>query len=81
MIANISPSIFSIDETVNTLKYANRAKNIKINIKRNTIDVDYHIGKYDELITNLKNEVESLRHQLAVKTHNQQILSKCFLYY
>ncbi len=30
MIANVSASVASYDETVNTLKYANRAKNIKV---------------------------------------------------
>lgn len=76
MIANISPYLFVLDETLNTLKYANRAKNIKTNIKRNTLDVDYHISKYDEVISNLQAEAENLRHQLAVKTHNALILSK-----
>ena len=75
MIANISPSIFSLDDTLNTLKYANRAKNIKTNYKRNVLDVDFHINKYDEVISNLKTELEKLRHQLAVKTHNVHLTS------
>lgn len=75
MIANISPSLFAMDDTLNTLKYANRAKNIKTTVKRNVLDVDYHIGKYDEVISNLKTELETLRHQLAVKTHNSHLLS------
>ena len=29
MIANISPGVLGFEETINTLKYANRAKNIK----------------------------------------------------
>lgn len=76
MIANISPSIYTLEDTLNTLKYANRAKNIKTNIKRNVLDVDFHINKYDEVISNLKNELESLRHSLAVKTHNSHLTSK-----
>ena len=32
MIANISPSNLCYEETHNTLKYANRAKNIKTNV-------------------------------------------------
>ena len=43
MIANISPSIYTLEDTLNTLKYANRAKNIKTSIKRNVLDVDFHI--------------------------------------
>jgi kinesin family protein 18/19 len=76
MIANISPGIIALEDTLNTLKYANRAKNIKTNVKRNVLDVDYHINKYDEVISNLKNEIENLRHQLAVKTHNSHLMSK-----
>jgi hypothetical protein len=29
MIANVSPSVLTYDDTFNTLNYANRAKNIK----------------------------------------------------
>ena len=76
MIANISPSIFSIEDSLNTLKYANRAKNIKSNIKRNVLDVDYHLNKYDDLISKLKNEIEDLRQQVASKIHDQQLISK-----
>ena len=76
MIANISPSIFSIEDSLNTLKYANRAKNIKSNIKRNVLDVDYHLNKYDDLISNLKNEIEDLRQQVASKIHDQHLISK-----
>jgi kinesin family protein 18/19 len=68
MIANISQSILSIEETINTLKYANRAKNIKVNIKKNIIEKDYHKSKYDEVVSSLKNEVEYLKQQLENKT-------------
>ena len=68
MIANISPSIISIEETINTLKYANRAKNIKVNIKKNIIEKDYHISKYDEVVSSMKNEIEYLKQQLDNKT-------------
>ena len=78
MIANISPSIFSLEETLNTLKYANRAKNIKTSINRNVLEVDYHLSRYDDTISNLKTELENLRHQLAIKTHNMRLMSKLF---
>jgi len=35
MIACISPSYFCYEETINTLKYADRARNIKKKSKRN----------------------------------------------
>jgi hypothetical protein len=71
MIANISPSILAIEETYNTLKYANRAKNIKINLKKNVIESDYHISKYDEVVNALRNEIEELKDQLAQKLQSQ----------
>lgn len=35
MIANISPSGQNYEDTLNTLKYANRTKNLKTKVKRN----------------------------------------------
>ncbi len=69
MIANISPAIKCIEDTLNTLKYANRAKNIKITIKQNVQEVGYHIDKYDEVIKQLKEEIEDLKDKL-----NKQIV-------
>ena len=43
MIANVGPSTLHFEESINTLKYANRAKNIKTTAKRNVVDVNYHI--------------------------------------
>jgi kinesin family protein 18/19 len=49
---------------MNTLKYANRAKNIKTKVKRNVLNVNYHISKYSKIIANLKNEITDLRTRL-----------------
>lgn len=67
MIANISSSILTVEETINTLKYANRAKNIKINIKKNIVENSYHISKYDDIINSLNSEIQELREQLLNK--------------
>jgi kinesin family protein 18/19 len=64
MIACISPFASSYDDTSNTLKYANRAKNIKTNVKRNVLNVESHISNYAEVINQLKLEINSLRGQL-----------------
>ncbi|CAM9619919.1 unnamed protein product [Chrysoparadoxa australica] len=64
MIANIAMTVSSFEETLNTLKYANRAKNIRTNVKRNVLDVNYHISEYVGLIDNLRNEINHLKHQL-----------------
>jgi hypothetical protein len=65
MIANISSAESSFEETLNTLKYANRAKNIKTNIQRNVLNVNYHISEYVELINNLRSEIQVLKGQIS----------------
>eukprot|EP01135_Chromosphaera_perkinsii_P001088 Nk52_evm38s158 gene=Nk52_evmTU38s158 len=64
MLANVSPSGLTYDDTHNTLKYANRAKNIKTKVTRNVLNVDYHISKYKEIIQELRSEVEELKAKL-----------------
>uniref|UniRef100_A0AAQ4PJY3 Kinesin-like protein n=1 Tax=Gasterosteus aculeatus aculeatus TaxID=481459 RepID=A0AAQ4PJY3_GASAC len=44
MIANVSPSSKSYDDTHNALKYANRAKEIKSSLKSNVVSLNSHIG-------------------------------------
>ena len=70
MIANVSPSINTFDDTYNTLKYANRAKNIKTVVTRNVLNAQYHISNYVNIINNLKNEIWQLRQQLISKNKN-----------
>ena len=67
MIANVSPSINTFDDTYNTLKYANRAKNIKTFVTRNVLNAQYHISNYVNIINNLKEEVTQLRQQLQMR--------------
>ena len=79
MISTISSSIFNIDETINTLLYSNRAKNIQTIIKKNvisSIEHDTQMNKYDEIISNLTSELQELRQELAVKIHNKHLLPK-----
>jgi len=60
MIACISPVGTSLEESLNTLRYANRAKNIKNKAK---VNVDPKAG----IIAALKAEIAQLRLQLAVQ--------------
>ena len=66
MIANISPFINSFDDTYNTLKYADRAKHIKTNIKRNVLNAQYHITNYLNIIKNLQNKIFELENQIGI---------------
>ena len=58
MLATVSPSELNVDETLSTLRYASRAKNI---VNKATINEDPNA----ELIRSLKAEVEALRARLA----------------
>ena len=70
MIANISPSINTFDDTNNTLKYANRAKNIKTFVQRNVLNAQYHISNYVNIINNLKKELSELKEKMANGNNN-----------
>jgi kinesin family member 18/19 len=65
MIANISAAVSCFEETLNTLKYANRAKNIKTTVSRNVVSVNHHISEYVSLISNLRGEISRLKGQLG----------------
>lgn len=64
MIATISPASAQYEETVNTLKYANRAKNIKMRVQANKKMVYLHISAYKNIIADLKDEIETLKTQI-----------------
>lgn len=61
MIVCVSPLSQHYDETLNTLKYANRAKEIKTKLIRNRQNLDRHVGSYLKMITEQKQEIEELR--------------------
>ena len=61
MIANISPASSQFEETLNTLKWASRAKMIKTKVMANKQLVHLHIAEYKRIIEELRTEVEQLR--------------------
>lgn len=65
MIANISPADYLFEESKNTLLYADRAKKIKLKVKPNQMNVNYHIAQYTNIITELKQEIERLKGKIA----------------
>ena len=54
MVAAISPADYNYDETLSTLRYASRAKNIKNKPKINEDPKDALLREYEEEIKNLK---------------------------
>lgn len=67
MIACIGPTYFTIEETLNTLKYSSRARRIKKKIVKNIREVEMHVSVYKEIIQSLKNEIQHLKEQLHQK--------------
>lgn len=61
MIVCVLPLSQHYDETLNTLKYANRAKEIKTKLHRNRHNLDRHVGLYLKMITEQKAEIDDLR--------------------
>ncbi|XP_062917832.1 kinesin-like protein KIF18A isoform X2 [Mobula hypostoma] len=64
MIATISPSSLSYEDTYNTLKYANRAKDIKSSIKSNVLNLNNHVGKYAQICEEQRKEIVELKEKL-----------------
>ncbi|KAL3844692.1 hypothetical protein ACJIZ3_002095 [Penstemon smallii] len=67
MIATISPADNQYHHTVNTLKYADRAKEIRTHIQKNIGTINAHISDYQKMIDNLQSEVSLLRKELSEK--------------
>lgn len=61
MIANISPCAIHYEETHNTLKYANRAKDIKIKAEKNEVNLEWHVSQYPKIIESLRKEIAQLK--------------------
>jgi kinesin family protein 18/19 len=64
MIANLSPHHLHYEDTHNTLKYANRAKNIKTKAVRNVVRTNCHVSKYTDIIKDLRTEIADLQTKL-----------------
>lgn len=61
MIANISPADYNYDETIGTLRYASRAKNIKNKPTVNQDPKDAMLKEYAEEIKRLRAQLESIQ--------------------
>lgn len=74
MISNVSPSAMSFEDTYNTLKYADRAKKIKIKLKKNVHSVDFHVAQYSKIVETLKAEIKDLKDKnVDLQTENEQL--------
>lgn len=61
LIATISPASIYIDETINTLKFADRAKQVMVKVKKNEIS-----ATNDMLVAKLQREIQHLKGLLSL---------------
>ncbi|XP_053197523.1 kinesin-like protein KIF19 [Scomber japonicus] len=71
MIAHISPASVAFEESRNTLAYADRAKSIRTRVKKNLINVSYHIAQYTNIISDLRCEIQRLKKKIADQASRQ----------
>ncbi|KAK3726500.1 hypothetical protein QZH41_003895 [Actinostola sp. cb2023] len=64
MIAAISPSSLNFEDTYNTLKYADRAKSIKVKLSKNVVSIDWHFSRYAKIVDELRAEVSELKDKI-----------------
>lgn len=65
MLACISPASGQLEETLNTLKYADRAKSITVEAVRNEAQVRFQVAEFEKIITDLKAEIAELKKQIS----------------
>ncbi|XP_065118911.2 kinesin-like protein KIF19 [Paramisgurnus dabryanus] len=72
MIAHISPASLAFEDSRNTLTYADRAKSIRTRVKRNLLNVSYHIAQYTSIISDLRSEIQRLKKKIADQSSSKQ---------
>ncbi|CAL8070419.1 unnamed protein product [Orchesella dallaii] len=70
MVATVGPADYNLDETVNTLRYANRAKDIRNCAKINEDPKDAILRKYQEEILHLRSLLEQKKLELQQSQSN-----------
>eukprot|EP00981_Chlorochromonas_danica_P013799 scaffold6861_cov248-Ochromonas_danica.AAC.2 len=73
MCANCGPADYNYDETLSTLRYANRAKNIKNKPKINEDPKDAMLREYQDQIRALKEQLEATKRGVMIDEHGQAV--------
>ena len=76
MITNISPSLLVIDDTYNTLNFANKIKQLKVNVQKNIGNKAIHIDKFDSVIESLKSQIITAKNELKNQEDNSGIYNE-----
>jgi kinesin family protein 3/17 len=75
MCANCGPADYNYDETISTLRYANRAKNIKNKPKINEDPKDAMLREYQEEIRRLKQQLEASSRGVIIGEDGKEVMS------
>ena len=65
MIANVSPAHLSYDDTHNTLTYANRAKGIQLNLRKNNVNVGLQPRNYNAALETMSRKNQEQSEEIA----------------
>lgn len=74
MCANCGPADYNYDETLSTLRYANRAKNIKNKPKINEDPKDAMLREYQEQIKALKEQLEATKRGVMIDENGREVV-------
>merc|ERR1712062_149419 len=62
------------EDTYNTLRYADRAKKIKIKLKKNVLSVDFQVGQYAKIVEDLKVQLSECKARVvALEDENVEL--------
>ena len=76
MVANIGPANYNYDETITTLRYANRAKNIKNKPRVNEDPKDALLREFQEEIARLKAQLNQRPQKVRQKREKKEKVGK-----
>ena len=74
MCANCGPADYNYDETLSTLRYANRAKNIKNKPKINEDPKDAMLREYQDEIKRLKEQLEANQRGVMIDENGKEVM-------
>lgn len=72
LVATISPSSKFVAETITTLKFADRAKNVMQRVRRNELIS----AESEEVVTKMQKEISFLKEMLALRQQDSHLQRK-----
>lgn len=72
LVATISPSSKFVAETISTLKFADRAKNVMQRVRRNELIS----AESEEVVTKMQKEISFLKEMLALRQQDSHLQRK-----